>query len=129
MVSGPDGRRETGQVARTMTGLEPLVAEDTGPRDQMLGAETTERGGPQPRGSYFMEMPYWDTCSYPDFHTSVTSQALVAWSRHERKAETAFPPTEHTLISSLSSVVSAIVTALSAGTCVWSSVVRDLQAG
>lgn len=76
-----------------------------------------------------MEMPYWDTCSYPDFQTSVTSQALVAWSRHERKADTVFPPTEHTLISSLSSVTPVIVTALGAGTCVWLSVGRDLWEG
>ena len=112
-----------------MTGLEPLVAEDTGSRDHKLGVETTVGEEPLSRGSYFMEMPYWDTCSYPDFQTSVTSQALVAWSRHERKAETAFPPTEHTLISSLSSVAPAIVTALNAGTYVWLLVVRDLRAG
>jgi hypothetical protein len=29
---------------------------------------------------------------------------LVAWSRHERKAETAFPPTTHTVISGLVSM-------------------------
>lgn len=63
-----------------------------------------------------MEMPYCETCSKPDFHTSVTSQALLAWRRHDRKAETAFPPTEHTLISSLSSVAPAMVTALGADT-------------
>lgn len=45
-------------------------------------------------------MPYWETCSNPDFHTSVTSQALVAWSRQDRKADTGFPPTEITFISS-----------------------------
>lgn len=28
-----------------MTGLKPLVSEDTGPNDQMLGVETTGRGG------------------------------------------------------------------------------------
>lgn len=43
------------------------------------------------------EMPYCDTASKPLFHTSVTSQAFVAESRHERKAETALPPTAHTL--------------------------------
>lgn len=42
---------------------------------------------------YLKEMPYCATLSYPDFHTSVTSQALVACNRQERKAETAFPPT------------------------------------
>lgn len=41
-------------------------------------------------------MPYCDTESNPDFHTSVTSQAFVACSLQERKADTAFPPTtEH----------------------------------
>ena len=42
---------------------------------------------------YLNEMPYWATLSYPDFQTSVTSQAFVAWSRHDKNAETAFPPT------------------------------------
>jgi hypothetical protein len=50
-------------------------------------------------------MPYWWTASKPDFHTRVTSQAFVAWSRHERKAETAFPPTIHVFISGLLSIV------------------------
>ena len=54
------------------------------------------------------EIPYCDTCSKPFFHTSVTSQALVACSLHDRKADTAFPPTEHTfIISSLSSMLRA----------------------
>ena len=44
-------------------------------------------------------MPYCDTCSKPDFQTSVTSHAFVACSLHERKAETAFPPTAHTEIN------------------------------
>jgi hypothetical protein len=43
--------------------------------------------------AYLKEMPYWATLSYPDFHTSVTSQAFVACSRHDKKAETALPPT------------------------------------
>ena len=34
------------------------------------------------------------------FQTKVTSQALVACSRHERKAETAFPPTTQQRLSS-----------------------------
>ena len=44
---------------------------------------------------YLNEMPYCETVSKPLFHTSVTSQALVADSRHERKAETELPPTIH----------------------------------
>jgi hypothetical protein len=38
-------------------------------------------------------MPYWATLSYPDFHTRVTSQAFVACNRHDKKADTALPPT------------------------------------
>ena len=38
-------------------------------------------------------MPYCDTFSKPFFQTSVTSQALVAWSLHDMKALVAFPPT------------------------------------
>ena len=49
--------------------------------------------------TYLNEMPYWATLSNPDFHTSVTSQALVAWRRHDRNAETALPPTIHTQVS------------------------------
>lgn len=44
-------------------------------------------------GSYRNDIPYCDTESNPDFQTSVTSHAFVACSLHERKAETAFPPT------------------------------------
>jgi hypothetical protein len=38
-------------------------------------------------------MPYWATASYPDFHTKVTSHAFVACNRHDKNADTAFPPT------------------------------------
>lgn len=44
--------------------------------------------------AYLKDIPYWATASYPDFQTSVTSQALVAWSLHERNAEIWFPPTD-----------------------------------
>lgn len=50
------------------------------------------------------EMPYCDTASKPLFQTRVTSQALVAERRHERKAETALPPTAQTFCVSLSSM-------------------------
>jgi hypothetical protein len=43
--------------------------------------------------TYFIDMPYWATASYPDFHTKVTSHAFVACKRHDKKADTAFPPT------------------------------------
>ena len=43
--------------------------------------------------SYRKDIPYWLTLSKPDFQTRVTSQALVACRRHDKKAETAFPPT------------------------------------
>jgi hypothetical protein len=53
--------------------------------------------------SYLNEMPYCDTVSKPFFQTRVTSQALVAERRHDRKAETALPPTAHTFCVSVSS--------------------------
>jgi hypothetical protein len=53
--------------------------------------------------TYLNEMPYCDTISKPLFQTRVTSQALVAERRHERKAETALPPTAHTFCVSFSS--------------------------
>ena len=43
--------------------------------------------------TYLNEMPYWATLSKPFFHTSVTSQALVACRRHDRNAEVPLPPT------------------------------------
>ena len=57
------------------------------------------------RPTHLKEIPYWYTASKPDFQTRVTSQALVAWSLQERKADTAFPPTEHILISSRSAII------------------------
>lgn len=54
--------------------------------------------------TYLNEMPYCATCSYPDFQTRVTSQALVACNLHDRKAETAFPPTRIIFISSISAM-------------------------
>lgn len=53
--------------------------------------------------AYLNEMPYCDTASKPLFQTRVTSQALVAERRQERKAETALPPTAHTFCVSWSS--------------------------
>jgi hypothetical protein len=47
--------------------------------------------------TYLNEMPYCDTASKPLFQTRVTSQALVAERRQERKAETALPPTAQTV--------------------------------
>jgi hypothetical protein len=49
--------------------------------------------------TYRNEIPYCDTMSKLDFHTSVTSQAFVADSLHDRKAETALPPTTPDTIS------------------------------
>nr|POE66186.1 hypothetical protein CFP56_54448 [Quercus suber] len=50
-------------------------------------------------------MPYCDTASKLFFQTKVTSHALVAESRQHKKAEMALPPTEHTCISSSSTVM------------------------
>ncbi len=53
-------------------------------------------GGKERNGSAYLNvMPYCETCSNPDFHTSVTSQALVAWSLQDRNAETELPPTDN----------------------------------
>lgn len=49
--------------------------------------------------AHLNERPYCDTFSKPFFQTRVTSQALVAESLHDMKAETAFPPTTRTLVS------------------------------
>ena len=43
--------------------------------------------------AYLNDMPYCETDSKPDFQTRVTSQAFVACNRHDKNAETAFPPT------------------------------------
>jgi hypothetical protein len=51
------------------------------------------------RATHLKEMPYWATLSNPFFHTSVTSQAFVAWSRQDRKAEVPLPPTVHRQVS------------------------------
>ena len=66
-------------------------------------------------------MPYCETASKPDFHTSVTSQAFVACRRQERKAETALPPTRarrqqnSALVPGLASI--ARETSEAVGTC------------
>jgi len=49
--------------------------------------------------TYRNEIPYCETVSKLDFQTSVTSQALVADNLHDRKAETALPPTVLTNVS------------------------------
>ena len=84
-----------------MSRLESLIAENGGPEGVAVSIEdaTTESWIVDRRDTYLNEMPYWATCSKPDFQTRVTSQALVAWSLHDRKAETGFPPTEQTFIS------------------------------
>ena len=61
-------------------------------------------------GTYRIEMPYCDTCSKPDFHTNVTSHAFVACNLQDKKAETALPPTAHTDISGVSSVINGDMT-------------------
>lgn len=74
------------------------IKERRGGRSQVLAHSLLQ--GP----AYLNEMPYCATCSYPDFQTRVTSQALVACNLHDRKAETAFPPTRTIFISSISAM-------------------------
>lgn len=48
--------------------------------------------------AYLNVTPNCDIASKLDFHTRVTSQAFVAWSRQERKADIALPPTTRKLV-------------------------------
>lgn len=73
----------------------------------MVRGLVTKRAGDS---TYLNEMPYCATCSNPDFQTRVTSQALVACNLHERKAETALPPTIRIFISSMSAIARRSVT-------------------
>ena len=75
-----------------MSGFEAFVAELAGSA-RVSGALAMK----EMANTYLKEMPYCETLSKPLFHTSVTSQALVADRRQERKAETALPPTTHAL--------------------------------
>lgn len=56
------------------------------------------------RKTHLNDMPYCSTCWKFDFHTRVTSQALVAESRHDKNAETALPPTIQNRFSSMCGV-------------------------
>ena len=80
------GSRDAGGL--TMSRFEAFVAELTRPRAKSVALLPKVS-----QSSYLNEMPYCETPSKPLFHTSVTSQAFVADNRHERKAETALPPT------------------------------------
>lgn len=64
-------------------------------------------------------MPYCATESKPDFHTKVTSQALVACSLHDRKADTALPPTTHEVISFGAMMVTPEGTGMNDGVRCW----------
>lgn len=107
-----------------MTRLEALIAKDRRPRPSnnlsalisgcvgiRLFATLLRPGNEESNwelSTYLKEIPYCATCSKPVFHTRVTSQAFVAWSRHDKKAETEFPPTVTTFISSLLSDMSGL---------------------
>lgn len=49
--------------------------------------------------THLKETPYCETASKPCFHTKVTSQEVVAWSRQDRNAEIALPPTKQYFVS------------------------------
>ena len=68
-----------------MTGFKSLVAKELGSVRTVRPCPSMRVGGKS--STYLKDIPYWATASYPDFQTSVTSQALVAWSLHERNAE------------------------------------------
>jgi hypothetical protein len=77
----------------TMSRFEAFVAELAGSVRERVSAGLAL----QENITYLNEMPYCETFSKPLFQTRVTSQALVADRRQERKAETALPPTIHAL--------------------------------
>lgn len=56
-------------------------------------------------GAHLNESPYCATDSNPFFQTRVTSQAFVAESLHDKKAETELPPTAMTLVSCWSPIL------------------------
>lgn len=74
-----------------MAGFEPFIAEEL--RSVGKFNITSTNGELERSCTDLKDMPYCETASYPDFHTKVTSQALVAWSRHDRNAEIGLPPT------------------------------------
>ena len=76
-----------------MAGFEALGAEDLRPVQMSATECENVESGDGEKSAYLNDIPYCDTASKPDFQTSVTSQAFVACSRHERNADTAFPPT------------------------------------
>lgn len=74
-----------------MAGFESFIAEEL--RSVGISKNTFTNRESERNYTDLKDMPYCETASYPDFHTNVTSQALVAWSRHERNAEIGLPPT------------------------------------
>ena len=80
-----------------MPWLEPFIAEQLGPVGMTVSHTFNMRI--LKSLAYLNDIPYCDTDSNPDFQTRVTSQALVACSRHERNAETALPPTMQNLLA------------------------------
>jgi hypothetical protein len=78
--------------------------------------EISHLGEHHDRVTYLNETPYCDTASKPDFQTKVTSQEVVACSRHERKAEIALPPTAHTVRLSIMRCVKVKLTGQNAQT-------------
>lgn len=86
---------ETRLGGHTCTRFETFIAVQFRPvgEKKKLVSLLTDPHDVRKASTYFIEIPYCATCSKPDFHTSVTSQVLVAWRRQERKADTALPPT------------------------------------
>lgn len=78
-----------------MAGFESFITEELRSVEKSVAIFNTGESGR--RNAYLKDMPYCETASYPDFHTSVTSQAFVAWSRQDRNAEIGLPPTVMTV--------------------------------
>ena len=96
MVERKTTHRPRNQLA--MARLEALIAKEFGPVTS-IRLPVLCMGGDGKGIAYLNEIPYCETESNPDFQTNVTSQALVACSRHERKADTALPPTTQYLLA------------------------------
>lgn len=91
-----------------MSGLKSFVAKLVGSRRSV--SDTIPLSFILPSlSTYLNDMPYCETFSKLLFQTNVTSQAFVADSRHERKAETEFPPTTQICCISSSSAMAGMM--------------------
>ena len=78
----------------TIARFESLISKSFGPgRHSCQSLWELCKLDSQTVSTYLNDMPYCATAWKFAFHTKVTSQAFVACSLHDKKAETALPPT------------------------------------